>query len=122
MHVSFSIHSVVHTRMDEALINSASAFYCCLVPAGAMIAIAFVHNLLRRHPACTVLLHRPLPSAPGHADARAAAAEGSSAANGQAVQTSGGVSEANGTAQQEARPDDQHTSEHTAFHPFLSLC
>lgn len=27
-------------------------------PAGAMIAIAFVHNLLRRHPACTVLLHR----------------------------------------------------------------
>jgi hypothetical protein len=29
-----------------------------------MIAIAFVHNLLRRHPSCTVLLHRSSPSAP----------------------------------------------------------
>lgn len=34
--------------------------------AGALIAIAFVHNLLRRHPACGVLLHRlprPAPAA-----------------------------------------------------------
>lgn len=34
--------------------------------AGALIAIAFVHNLLRRHPACGVLLHRlprPAPDA-----------------------------------------------------------
>lgn len=28
-------------------------------PAGAMIAIAFIHNLLRRHPSCMVLLHNP---------------------------------------------------------------
>ena len=27
-------------------------------PAGAMVAVAFVHNLLRRHPACNILLHR----------------------------------------------------------------
>lgn len=28
-------------------------------PAGAMTAIAFIHNLIRRHPACTVLLDNP---------------------------------------------------------------
>ncbi|KAK9836980.1 hypothetical protein WJX81_004282 [Elliptochloris bilobata] len=34
-------------------------------PAGALVSIAFVHNLLRRHPACGVLLHRPpRPAAP----------------------------------------------------------
>lgn len=27
--------------------------------AGAMIAIAFIHNLVRRHPSCMVLLHKP---------------------------------------------------------------
>ncbi|GIL60600.1 hypothetical protein Vafri_15126 [Volvox africanus] len=31
-------------------------------PAGAMIAIAFTHNLLRRHPALNVMLHKPNPS------------------------------------------------------------
>lgn len=34
-------------------------------PAGAAISIAFIHNLLRRHPACNVLLNRP--PAPGSA-------------------------------------------------------
>jgi hypothetical protein len=28
-------------------------------PAGAMIAIAFIHNLLRRHPALYVMIHNP---------------------------------------------------------------
>jgi len=28
-------------------------------PAGALIAIAFVHNIMRRHPSCAVLLHNP---------------------------------------------------------------
>ncbi len=28
-------------------------------PAGALIAIAFIHNILRRHPSCAVLLHNP---------------------------------------------------------------
>lgn len=32
-------------------------------PAGAAIAVAFVHNLLRRHPACNILLHRYGPCA-----------------------------------------------------------
>ena len=27
--------------------------------AGALVCLAFVHNLLRRHPACNVLLNRP---------------------------------------------------------------
>lgn len=116
-----------------------------------MIAIAFVHNLLRRHPACTVLLHQPLPTALGHADANGAAAESSGAANGQTagqasilkqhgqsgeqgaespeqgrekvhVQYAEGTSEVNGTAQQEASPDDEHISRHLAIHPLLSLC
>lgn len=30
-------------------------------PAGAMVAIAFVHNLVRRHPSLMVLLHSPSP-------------------------------------------------------------
>lgn len=30
-------------------------------PSGALIAIAFIHNILRRHPACLQLLHRPPP-------------------------------------------------------------
>ena len=35
--------------------------------AGALVAIAFVHNLLRRHPACGVLLHRPPRPSPSAA-------------------------------------------------------
>lgn len=31
-------------------------------PPGAMIAIAFIHNLLRRHPALTLMLHNPSPN------------------------------------------------------------
>ena len=51
--------------------------------AGALIALAFVHNLLRRHPACGVLLHRspravagpePQPSPASGAPANGAAA------------------------------------------------
>jgi len=30
-------------------------------PAGAMVAVGFIHNLIRRHPSCMVLLHRPTP-------------------------------------------------------------
>lgn len=28
-------------------------------PAGAMVCLAFIHNIVRRHPACVQLLHRP---------------------------------------------------------------
>ena len=31
-------------------------------PAGALVSIVFIHNLLRRHPACLQLIHRALPS------------------------------------------------------------
>lgn len=34
-------------------------------PAGAMLALAFIHNLVRRHPACSVLLHNPDAQAAG---------------------------------------------------------
>lgn len=33
-------------------------------PAGAMLAIAFIHNLIRRHPSCILLLHKPHKSGP----------------------------------------------------------
>lgn len=29
-------------------------------PSGAMIAISFIYNLVRRHPACSALLHNPI--------------------------------------------------------------
>ena len=35
-------------------------------PAGAAASIGFIHNLLRRHPSCTCLLHQP-HAAPGEA-------------------------------------------------------
>jgi U3 small nucleolar RNA-associated protein 19 len=38
-------------------------------PAGAMTCIAFVHNLLRRHPGCSVLVHRGGAGGGGGADA-----------------------------------------------------
>ena len=28
-------------------------------PAGSLVALAFVHNIIRRHPACLQMLHRP---------------------------------------------------------------
>ncbi len=39
-------------------------------PAGAMTAIAFIHNLIRRHPGCMVLLDKP--AAQGTDDAQSA--------------------------------------------------
>jgi CBF/Mak21 family len=39
-------------------------------PMGAIVCVAFVHNLLRRHPSCTCLLHQP-----GAAASTAAAAD-----------------------------------------------
>lgn len=42
-------------------------------PAGAMLAIAFIHNLIRRHPSCMVLLHNPAaPDAAAAASGRGA--------------------------------------------------
>lgn len=117
-----------------------------------MIAIAFVHNLLRRHPACTVLLHQPLPQALGHADADPAARQAGRAANGQAAgqlslsnehgqskhqgplrpeegggpaleQSAEGVSEANSKVQHKAGANDGHTSEQVSSpHLYLGLC
>ena len=34
-----------------------------LVSAGALLSLAFVHNIIRRHPACMVLLHKPSTAA-----------------------------------------------------------
>lgn len=36
------------------------------VCTGAIIAIAFIHNLLRRHPSCSVLLNKPLSPTSAH--------------------------------------------------------
>ncbi len=38
---------------------------CACTCAGAMVAIAFVHNLVRRHPSLMVLLHNPRAAAGG---------------------------------------------------------
>ena len=60
--------------------------------AGAMVCIAFVHNLLRRHPATCVLLHRPVPRLPPPEQASASGAgpsEKDAAAAGNGAATSG---------------------------------
>mmetsp|Transcript_8253 Transcript_8253/g.24903 ORF Transcript_8253/g.24903 Transcript_8253/m.24903 type:complete len:158 (-) Transcript_8253:592-1065(-) len=41
-------------------------------PAGAMIAVAFIHNLIRRHPSCMVLLDRAPGAAADSAEASGA--------------------------------------------------
>jgi U3 small nucleolar RNA-associated protein 19 len=52
---------------------------CRYVRAGALLSIAFVHNIIRRHPACMVMLHKPT-AAGGSNGAAAAGSNGSSAA------------------------------------------
>ena len=58
-------------------------------PAGALVALAFVHNILRRHPACLQMLHRP---------PRAAAAPAGAVAEGEGAAASCGGAEAAGAA------------------------
>ncbi|DBB17430.1 TPA: hypothetical protein ACH3X3_014459 [Trebouxia sp. C0006] len=53
-------------------------------PPGAIIAIAFIHNLLRRHPSCSVLLNKPLSST-SHSSAAAAPKAASTASQDAAV-------------------------------------
>ncbi|KAK9835669.1 hypothetical protein WJX74_005479 [Apatococcus lobatus] len=58
-------------------------------PAGAITCTGFIHNLLRRHPACQVLLHRPSPGAgPGSSTTNAAAAASQPSAAGHAATAS----------------------------------
>lgn len=45
-------------------------------PAGAMVAVGFIHNLVRRHPSCIVLLHRPVKSTAAAAGTAAAGGSG----------------------------------------------
>lgn len=87
-----------------------------------MIAIAFVHNVLRRHPSCNVLLHKPeaaAATAPATSAAQAsngvaAVANGSAdavtaAQNGHEERDSGAVSLSNGHLGDQHRraPDEQ---------------
>lgn len=37
-------------------------------PAGAMMAVSFIHNILRRHPACVVMIDRPSSEGTSEAD------------------------------------------------------
>lgn len=36
--------------------------------AGAVLALGFIHNIIRRHPACMVMLHKPLQQQPATGD------------------------------------------------------
>lgn len=87
-----------------------------------MIAIAFVHNILRRHPSCNVLLHKPEAAAATAAATSAAQASNGAAAvangsadavtaaqNGQEGRDSGAVSLSNGHLGDQHRraPDEQ---------------
>ena len=66
MRLSRPLHAVL-TGLDLDFFEASSctsctaAHLCCWWAAGALVCIASVHNLLRRHPATCVLLHRPAP-------------------------------------------------------------
>ncbi|PNH03715.1 Nucleolar complex protein 4 [Tetrabaena socialis] len=65
-------------------------------PAGALIAIAFIHNLIRRHPALAVLLHAPASSAAADEaepalEAEVEGGEGEPAAGGRGRSRGGGA-------------------------------
>lgn len=55
MSCSYPFQVSLQSKMQQ------SSWTICM-RVGAMIAIVFVHNLLRRHPSCSILLHKPLPA------------------------------------------------------------
>ncbi|MEW5302980.1 MAG: hypothetical protein WDW36_005713 [Sanguina aurantia] len=61
-------------------------------PAGAVLSIAFIHNLLRRHPACMVMVHKP-SAGTGDAPTPAAAAAGTSSSSSGGHARAGGEDE-----------------------------
>jgi U3 small nucleolar RNA-associated protein 19 len=86
-------------------------------PSGAMVALGFVHNLVRRHPSCMVLLHRPQAAAPAPAAAataptgnRAAAAGAGKAAAAAAAAAAEAAAAAPGADPYDAsEPDPAHS-------------
>ena len=48
------------------LLCTAQSPMSCWGAAGAITCTGFIHNILRRHPACQVLLHRPLAQGAAH--------------------------------------------------------
>jgi U3 small nucleolar RNA-associated protein 19 len=60
-------------------------------PAGAMLALAFVHNIVRRHPACMCLLHKPPSAAAAAGSGGGGGAEGNGAAAAAAASASDAV-------------------------------
>ena len=75
-------------------------------PSGALLCIAFIHNIVRRHPACMQLLHR----APKAAAAAASGGEGGAAQQ----QQQGGAQHVDGSAAQQ----QQGRSVHEGQDPF----
>lgn len=68
------------TQRNRAHLHPLTVSWSVVVPAGALLSIAFVHNTIRRHPACMVMLHKPTAAAAGSNGSNAAAGSNGSAA------------------------------------------
>jgi len=55
----FLASALVPAYTVAAFIKRFARIALVTTPPGAMTAMAFIHNLIRRHPSCFVLLHRP---------------------------------------------------------------
>jgi U3 small nucleolar RNA-associated protein 19 len=56
---AFLASSLVPAYTAAAFIKRFARIAVNAPPAGTIICIAFMHNLLRRHPSCTCMLHQP---------------------------------------------------------------
>ena len=55
----FLASSLVPAYTVAAFVKRFARISVTAPPMGAVVCTAFVHNLLRRHPSCTCMLHRP---------------------------------------------------------------
>jgi hypothetical protein len=71
----FLASSLVPAYTAAAFIKRFARIALTAPPMGAITCIAFIHNLLRRHPSCTCMVHQPpSPDAQGNGQAVGASA------------------------------------------------
>lgn len=58
----FLASSLVPAYSVAAFIKRFAQMALTAPPHGAVTCLTFIHNLIRRHPSCMCLLHRPTPS------------------------------------------------------------
>lgn len=65
---AFLASNMVPAYTAASFIKRFARLALCIQPGGALVALVFIHNILRRHPACMQMLHRPsIKSSDGNA-------------------------------------------------------